>query len=112
MFDYRGNLSGRQKAASMLIGMPIAMGAGWLFGKFVERKAEEMADDQRVKSTIAHCQEQLDVLGIDIETDPSEHARKAELIEKGKFAVSLVGGALIGKAVGETSKAAVYHSTN
>jgi len=109
MFDYRGNLSGRQKAASMLIGMPIAMGAGWLFGKFVERKAQELADDQRVKSTIAHCQKELDVLGID--ANPSEYARKAELIEKGKFAISLVGGAVIGKAVGETSKAAVYHST-
>lgn len=109
MFDYRGNLSTRQKAISIAIGMPIAMGAGWLFGKFVERKAQEMADDQRVKSTIASCQGQLNALGI--EADPSEHARKAELIEKGKFAVSLVGGALIGKAVGETSKAAVYHST-
>jgi hypothetical protein len=103
MFDYRGNLSGRQKAASMLIGMPIAMGAGWLFGRFVERKAQEMDNELTAGRIQARLHETVGIC--------ADRAAIRDAVENGKFAVSLVGGALIGKAVGETSKAAVYHST-
>jgi hypothetical protein len=103
MFDYRGNLSGRQKAASMLIGMPIAMGAGWLFGKFVERKAEEMENELTAGRIQARLHETVGIA--------ADRAAIQDAVENGKFAASLVGGAVIGKAVGEASKAAVYHST-
>jgi hypothetical protein len=105
MFDYRGNLSTRQKIASTLIATPIAMGAGWLFGKYVQSKTEEVASDGL---TPGRLQTDLRV-GFGIEADQAEIR---DAIQKGASVVSLVGGAVIGKAVGETSKAAVYHSTN
>jgi hypothetical protein len=111
MFDYRGNLSTKQKIASTLIATPIALGAGWLFGKFVESKAEEMADDKRLEAALLVCSDGLGHLGVEV--DPTNPIEKIEMIQAGAFAVSAIGGTAIGKAVGESTKAVIYHhSTN
>lgn len=104
MFDYRGSLTTKQKIASTLIAAPIAVGAGYLFGKCVGKKAEEMSEDEQLLFDIQCAAEGL--------TDwPQSQAEARELIEKGAFVVSIVGGAVIGQTVSESTKAAIYHST-